>query len=182
MRPTQRLALVVALAARVAVARADSPSAIGSTVAAFTIAKSENKNQVQYAVRVDDRCVPAGGEPAFAYWLMLEQGPARTEALLPQEGEAYGIASQVVTERGRDGGEVRLFLRAVPSRAIVVDTSRAPGPGGQCRAVATTVIAGAPAHLFNVYARLKWPFGVDYLLLQGWSIDGRRLLKEKLQR
>jgi hypothetical protein len=71
-------------------------------------------------------------------------------------------------------------LRAVPSRAIAVETSRAPG--GACRAVATTVIAGAPAHLFNVYARLKWPFGVDYLLLQGWSIDGRRLLKEKLQR
>jgi hypothetical protein len=180
MRPTQRLALVVVVLARVALASADSRSATGSAVAAFTIAKSENKNQVQYAVRVDDHCVPAGGEPAFAYWLMLEQGPARTEALLPQEGEAYGIASQVVTERARDGGEVRLFLRAVPSRAIAVETSRAPG--GACRAVATTVIAGAPAHLFNVYARLKWPFGVDYLLLQGWSIDGRRLLKEKLQR
>lgn len=180
MTPTQRLALVVVVLARAGAASADSRSATGSAVAAFTIAKSENKNQVQYAVRVDDHCVPAGGEPAFAYWLMLEQGPARTEALLPQEGEAYGIASQVVTERARDGGEVRLFLRAVPSRAIVVDTSRAPG--GACRAVATTVIAGAPAHLFNVYARLKWPFGVDYLLLQGWSIDGRRLLKEKLQR
>jgi hypothetical protein len=180
MRPTQRLALVAVVLARVAVASADSRSATGSAVAAFTIAKSENKNQVQYAVRVDDHCVPASGEPAFAYWLMLEQGPTRTEALLPQEGEAYGIASQAVTERARDGGEVRLFLRAVPSRAIVVDTSRTPG--GACRAVATTVIAGAPAHLFNVYARLKWPFGVDYLLLQGWSIDGRRLLKEKLQR
>jgi hypothetical protein len=182
MRPTQRLALVVmVLLARAAVAWGDSRNATGPAVTVFTIAKSENKNQVQYAVRLDDHCAPAGGEPAFAYWLMIEQGPMRTEALLPREMEAYGIASQLVTGRTRDGGEVRLFLRAVPSRAIVIDTSRAPGPGGQCRAVATTVIAGAPAHLFNVYVHLKW-LGVDYLLLQGWSIDGRRLLKETLQR
>jgi hypothetical protein len=70
-------------------------------------------------------------------------------------------------------------LRALPSRPIVIETKR--GADGVCRALATVTIAGSPAHLFNVYAKLKELFGVDYLLLRGWSVDGTRVLKEKLK-
>jgi hypothetical protein len=68
----------------------------------------------------------------------------------------------------------------VPScsaRPLTIDTSR--GSEGKCRALATVSIAGAPAHLLDVYVHLKWD-GVDYLLLQGWSMDGSHVVREKI--
>jgi hypothetical protein len=179
MGPKRIATLAVLVVAHDGAASADSRSAALSVVSLFTIAKSENKNQVQYGVRVDADCVPAADNPIVAYWRMFEKGPARTEPLLSRELAAYGVESQVVVARNADGGSIRLVLRAVPSRPILVETSHAPG--GACRALATIPIAGAPAYLFNVYAHLRWPFGLDYLLLQGWSKDGTRLLKEKLE-
>lgn len=144
----------------------------------FTIAKSENRNQVQYAIHLDERCTPASAEPVFAYWRMLERGPGRTEPLLAVEAPAYGVQGQTVTSGGDEGGHVRVVLRAMAGRAIAVDAWRAQN--GECRASAVTTIAGAPARLFNVYAKLAWPFGVESILLQGWSIDGAGVVREKI--
>jgi hypothetical protein len=69
-------------------------------------------------------------------------------------------------------------LKALPDRPILVETSR--GSSGDCRVLGTVTVAGAPAHLFNVYARVKWLFGVDYLLLRAWSLDGSRVITEKI--
>jgi hypothetical protein len=160
-------------------AGADEASAARSLLL-FSISKSENKNQVQYAVRVDGGCQPLASAPVVAYWRMLEKGPAATEPLLEREIDAYGIAEQTITSRMADGASVRLVLRAVRSRPIVVEVYRTPT--GECQALSTTTIQGAPAHLYNVYVKLKWPFGVDYLLLQGWSVDGTQVVKEKLAR
>ncbi len=160
-------------------ARGDSPAARLREIPLFTIARSLNKNQVQYAVRVDDHCAPVPGAPVFAYWRMLEEGPDRVAPLLPREVDAYGLKSQGLSARGDDGGEVRLVLRAVPSRAIVVETRREAT--GACHAVATAEIAGSKGHLFNVYAKLTWLLGVDYLLLRGWSMDGTHVLQERLE-
>jgi len=157
-------------------ALADSSSAPRELML-FSISKSENKNQVQYAVRVDDRCQPLTAAPVFAYWRMLEKGPTITEPLIAQELDAYGIASQVATLTP-EGTAVRLVLRAVRGRPIAVDVSRTSS--GTCQATATLAISGTPSRLFDVYAKLKWPFGVEYLLLQGWSPDGTRVIKEKL--
>lgn len=142
----------------------------------FSISKSENKNQVQYAVQTNPNCAPASTAPVFAYWRMLEQGPNRVAPLLPREQEAYGIASQSVDTKGR----VRVVLRAVPSRPIVVETGRADD--GSCRALANMPIKGSPAYLFDVYLKLKWPAAVEYLLLRGWSHDRSHVLTEKLKR
>jgi hypothetical protein len=144
----------------------------------FVISKSENKNQVQYAIAVDDHCAPIAGAPILAYWRMLERGATRTEPLLAHELPAYGVDSQSVTARDADGGKVRLVLKAVPTRPVLVETFRSAS--GACEARSTVTIGGAPAHLFDVYAKLKWPVGVDYLLLRGWSMDGARVLSEKL--
>jgi Domain of unknown function (DUF4833) len=149
------------------------------TLDLFTIAKSENRNQVQYAVRVDGQCAPLDAAPIVTYWRMLERGPTQTEPLLPREQPAYGIGTQAVTTRRVDGGRVHLVLRATPSRPIDVDLWQ--DSDGACHASAVTTIAGAPARLFNVYAKLKWPFGVEYLLLQGWSMDSARVAREKMQ-
>jgi hypothetical protein len=150
-----------------------------STVPLFTIAKSQNKNLVAYAIRVDDHCVPDGNAPVFAYWRMLEDGPSRTAPLLPREQAPYGLASQVVTARAGNGGRARIVLRALPNRPIDIETQR--GADGACLAVPTATISGAPARLFNVYVRL-WLFGVRYILIRGWSMDGSHVVTEKLKR
>ena len=144
----------------------------------FTISKSENKNQVQYALRVDNQCSPAPTQPIYAYWRMNEWGPGRTAPLLDRELPAYGAKAQKVLEKESAAGRVWLALRAMPSRPILVETTLTPG--GACKVLSTTTVDGTPAHLYNVHVKLKWPFGVDYLLLQGWSLDGRRLVSEKI--
>lgn len=160
-------------------ANAAEPAARGTVVPLFSIAKSQNRNQVQYAIRVDARCVPTSNAPVFSYWRMLEQGAARTAPMLPREDAAYGLATQRVTAQNDASGTVLIALKAVPDRSIVVKTSL--GPRGTCQALSNMTIAGTPAHLFNVYVRLKSFFRVSYILLRGWSMDGKRVVSEKLK-
>jgi hypothetical protein len=136
----------------------------------FFIAKSENRNQVHYGIHLDEACSPVGSAPVFAYWRMLEHGPLATEPLLAHEIPAYGVRDQRVLARDQGGGRLAVSLRALPARTIVVH-SLAQGDG--CRADATTTISGGPAALTSVYAKLGWPFGVDYLMLSGRGPDGR---------
>jgi hypothetical protein len=178
MRTLALLVLLGAMLTPPALAAAPAPPPPRFTTALFSISKSENKNQVQYAIRLDDNCAPWDDTPVFAFWRMLEKDAQATEPLLPREEQAYGIASQTVVARGPSGGKVRLVLRALPNRPIEIQTVR---HDGACIALSTVPIGGAPAHLYNVHARLKWPFGVDYLLLSGWSMDGTRVLKEELK-
>jgi hypothetical protein len=177
LAPTGWGAALAALATLVAASAGADAAGTPRTLLLFSISKSENKNQVQYAIRVDDRCEPVTTAPVFAYWRMLEKGPTVTEPLLAHELDAYGIATQVTT-RASDRDGVRLVLRAVRARPIAIELSR--GESGECRALSTVAISGAPAHLYDVYAKLKWPFGVEYLLLEGWSLDGTRVVREKL--
>lgn len=136
----------------------------------FFVSKSENKNQVHYGVRLDAHCAPRGGAPVAAYWRMLERGPSDTDELLGHEAPAYGIAQQRVTARGDAGGTVRIALRALPGRAIDVTTLK--NADGKCSATATTAIHGAVAQLQHVHAQIKWPFGVDKLVVSGVANGG----------
>jgi Domain of unknown function (DUF4833) len=142
----------------------------------FFVAKSENRNQVHYGIALDDACAPVGDHPVFAYWRMLARGPSATEPLLWREVPAYGVAQQRATTVD-GGGRVTLTLSALPRRPIVVDT-HAGGDG--CVATATTEIGNAPARLSNVYVKLRWPFGVDYLLLTGRSSSDGRTVRERV--
>ena len=172
------LVTTCALAARGAHADAVrfAPADVASV---FVIAKSENKNQVAYAVLLDAQCAPRGSTPVLAYWQNREPGLPATEPLAAHEQGAYGIASQMVTARGASGGSVRVALRALPSRTITIETSR---QGDRCVASATLPIAGTPARLTSVYAQLKWPFGVEYLMLNGSAITGGQAVREKIAR
>jgi hypothetical protein len=163
-----------------AVVGAPAEATVSGEAELFAIARSQNKNLVQYAVHLDAACIPMPGAPVYAYWRMLERGPTSTAPLLPYEERAYGLASQQVVSPVTAGaaGAVRIVLRAVPSRPLLVETWRAGD--GTCRGLATVQIAGAPAHLTAVYVRLRSPISVDYLLLQGWSMDGTRRVEEKL--
>jgi hypothetical protein len=130
----------------------------------FFISKTENRNQVHYAVKVDDACRPVRPAPVRPYWLMLEKGPRVVEPLLGREQAAFGIERQEV-----DGATVRIALRAIPSRGIVIQTWRAPD--GACHSMAITSIAGVRARLFNLHLVLGM-FGVAHVLLTGWRDDG----------
>ena len=169
--------LLVVLTSVSAPARAETTAQGGISVPIFSIAKSENKNQVQYVVRLDNRCAPLGPAPVSAYWRMLEKGPTLTAPILSREVRAYGLASQAVLAIDGTGGKVQAVLKALPGRPLTIVTSR--GSDGACHALATASIAGAAAHLFNVYVHLRW-YGVDYLLLQGWSMDRSHIVREKL--
>ena len=165
--------LAVTLSLWPSVARSDAPA---RDPLLFSITKTENRNYVQFAVRVDARCVPEGAAPVHEWWRMLEHGPEATEPLLSQEQPAYGIASQQVTTVRDDGGEVRIALRALSDRSLVVETRRAPS--GACEAFARTSIGGADARLYNVHAVLAWPFGVSKLLISGWEMASGRVVRE----
>lgn len=142
----------------------------------FSISKTENRNYVQFAERLDPSCAPTGTAPVYAFWQMLERGPSAVEPLLPLEEPAYGIGSQSVLA-GSDGRSlVRVTLRALPRSPLFVESRR--GAGGACEASARTPISGVDARLFNVHAVLRWPFGIARLLVSGWSLADGRAVRE----
>jgi hypothetical protein len=148
-------------------------AASGDATAAplFSISKTENRNYVQFAERLDATCAPVGPAPVYAFWQMRERGPGVVESLLPHEQPAYGIASQSVVAASDGHGLVRVTLRALPRDPLLVESTRVPD--GSCQALARTSIGGVDARLFNVHAVLRWPFGVARLLVSGRSLaDG----------
>jgi hypothetical protein len=169
-------AIVAGLIASAAPVEA-APQSAAATL--FFVSKSENRNQVVYEVRVDESCRLLGDSPVFAIWRMLELGPTRTEPLLPLESPAYGIARQEIVERSGSGGAVRIALRALPDREILV---RSGEIDGKCVATATTHINDTRARLFNVHARLSWPFGIASLRMTGWAESDGHVVYETLRR
>src|SRR5580692_2699464 len=146
-------------------------SASQAVPSALVITKSSNKNQVRYAVQVDDTCAPDGPSPVYPYWQMLERGSGATEPLGDSELRAFGVERQSV-----DRGVVHVVLRGMPARAIDIRTWRAPD--GTCASSASMTIAGVAARVANVYVRQKL-FGVDYVLLTGWT-SGGGVVRERL--
>ncbi|MGA7120151.1 MAG: DUF4833 domain-containing protein [Polyangiaceae bacterium] len=142
----------------------------------FFIAKSENRNQVHYGIRLDAACRPAGDTPVFAYWRMLERGPLATEPLLALEQGAYGVSAQRVAARNASGGTVLVTLNALPKRPVFIESIAV---GATCTATARATINGVFATLTSVFVQLRWPFGVDSLLISGRASDGR-LIRERI--
>jgi hypothetical protein len=166
--------LLLGLALLAAPAHADD--ARQEIPSAFFIAKSENKNQVHFAVAVDSKCAPLGDAPVRPYWLMLEKGPAVTEPLLAREQGPYGLASQQVLTRTADGGSVRVTLKAVPARPVTIETMRESD--GTCSYHTHMTIASKAGRLQYVYVKLAF-VSIDYLLLVGKDDEGGEL-KERI--
>jgi Domain of unknown function (DUF4833) len=137
----------------------------------FLVTKSENRNRVLYVLRLDEKCAPVGEAPVRAYWQMLEKGVSVTEPLLSREDRAYGLRQTLRSD------VVRLSLNALPDREITVITWRA---AGACMAAAWTTLRGERARLVEVHAVLSWPFGIDHVVVQGQTREGR-LVEETVQ-
>jgi len=139
----------------------------------FHIEKSENKNQVHYAVRVDGRCRPLRDAPVYGYWRDLEKGPRVVAPLLRREQSAYGIARQHVKPGAEGGGEVQLRLRAFPDRPMLIQVFGEPG---QCRARAITLIRKQAAVLRSIYVEIAFLFSVEHVVVRGTRVaDGVRV-------
>jgi hypothetical protein len=141
-----------------------SAAQVSELSSALVIVKSSNRNQVNYAVQVDEACAPAGLAPVRPYWRMLERGPNAIEPLSEREQRVLGVAHQDVA-----GHLVHVTLRGMPDRAIAIETER--GADGECSSSAQTTIAGVPARLGGVYVKQQF-FGIAYVLLSGWAEDG----------
>ncbi len=101
--------------------------------------------------------------------------------LQSREVSAYGLARPGGPgERRRAAVACVAVLMSVAAAApSIIVTSRGPD-GVPSRWPVPTSIAGAQAPpLQRVRSSPKWD-GVDYLLLQGWSIDGTRVVREKI--
>ena len=182
MRPpplVSSLLILMSVALVAPIARPAAPEPVVSGVrSVFFIAKSENRNEVHYGVALDSACVPTGLTPVFAYWRMRERGPLATEPLLSREVPAYGVAGPQRVERGERGGRVVFRLNALPRRPIAIDAI--PDAQG-CTAVARAMIGGTTAALTSVFVQLRWPFGVDHIVLSGRASTDGRAVRERLE-
>jgi hypothetical protein len=153
-------------------------TAAGSPVhSVFFISKSENRNQVHYAVRVDAHCQPVGQRPVYGYWRDFEDGPRATSPLLDREQSAYGLTAPRWVRTEPTGGQIRIGLRGFPDRPLTIETFRT---SEGCRARAHTTIARSPAVLRSIYVELGFLFSIDYVLIRGYSAQDGRPLQEKV--
>ena len=132
---------------------------------AFFIDKSQNRNRVDYGVRLDASCLPVGDEPVFAYWREFEKTPLRLSGLMPAERGVYGVGKQRIARRDETGAEVVVKLKKL-DREVVITTRRQDD--GHCAAVARTLIAGVTsAQLASAHVQLKSPLIIAYVEIRG---------------
>jgi hypothetical protein len=144
----------------------------------FHIEKSENKNQVHYAVRVDEACRPIGQHPVYGYWRELERGPSVVSELLERERPAYGLAEPRRIERHASGGQVQLSLRALPARPVLIELFQL---AASCGARAIVAIKKQPAMLTSVYVDVGLLFSVNHVIVRGLRLADGEPIEEKLQ-
>ena len=66
----------------------------------FVIQRNKNTNEVQYELRVNDRCQIGTAYPVAAVWRLREISPEQTEALSDLEQMIYGATNQLITAHG----------------------------------------------------------------------------------
>jgi hypothetical protein len=144
----------------------------------FHIEKSENRNQVHYAVRVDAACHPQGAKPVVGYWRNLEEGPRAVSALLEHEQVAYGLTEPRYVRSTPEGGQIRISLRGFPARPLNIYTFR---QGVACAARAVTTIQNQAAALTSIYVKIGFLFSVDYAILRGLRLVDGAAVQEKMR-
>jgi hypothetical protein len=132
----------------------------------FFINKSDDKNRVDYGIRLDAACNPAGEDAMFQYWREFENSPpVRTHGLNMMERVAYGISDQRVVRRSGVRDEWLIRLKQLP-RPITITTAKDPA-SGKCSATAHTTILGQESTLSSVYVKLGGVMSVDYIDIHG---------------
>lgn len=183
MRVCLRLAIAaVALTTMSQSALANEPRFSANDIETlFFISKSDDRNRVDYGMRLDRKCAPYGEEPVFPYWRLFEPPlPVRTKPMEAMAKLAYGISTQHVVRRTASGGETTIKLRQV-KRAIVITTSL--GANGRCTALVRTKIANVQnVQLVSIFVKLSGPLSVSYIDIKGKKPATAMPIEERLRR
>ncbi len=137
----------------------------------FHIAKSENRNEVHFAARLDAQCALREDDGVEAYWRDREISESATADLLFIERPAYDL-----DDLDRVGPyRARFVLRALPQRKFELEVSRKED--GRCSARAITTVGGEPARIRRVYVQLSG-WSIDYLIIQANRLRDGALIEE----
>jgi Domain of unknown function (DUF4833) len=157
------------------------PVAFGPTdvPTVFYIAKSNNRDRVDYGTRLDEGCHPASTDATFPYWRDLERSPASVHTMSMFARMAYGFSAQHI-EHQADGAIVQRLVLKQMSRPIWVTTAKTED--GHCKAIAWTKIAGVDrAELVSIYVKLAGPLSVEYVDVKGRNRATGELLAERIK-
>jgi hypothetical protein len=144
----------------------------------FAIDKSDDRNRVEYGIRLDPDCVPRASEPVYAYWRQVERGPEVTDDLNFGDRTVYGIKDQHVSAQPGDGTRVVIRLRATSKRSIGIYVRKG---NGTCLADSMTFIAGVAARLRLIHVELAGPFSVSWIELRGERTDNGQPIVERVK-
>lgn len=146
----------------------------------FFISKSDDRNRVDYGMRLDSNCAPYGEEPVFPYWREFEPPPpVRSKPLGAFAKMGYGIATQRVLKRSATGGETTIRLKQV-KRTLFITTRRAAD--GHCTALVRTKIANIQdAQLSSIFVKLAGALTVSYIDIKGINRATSKPIEERLK-
>jgi hypothetical protein len=178
------LAFAVAFAATIApsVAQAEEIRFAQNDVpTVFFINKSDDHNRVDYAMRLNQDCLPTSQDAVFQYWREFENSPpVRTHGLNMMERIAYGISEQHIIKNEGKRDEYTIRLKQLP-RPITIITEKSPD--GKCSAYAKTAINGTEAKLGNVYVKLGGLLNsVEYIEIHGKSLMTNQAVMERMKK
>lgn len=144
----------------------------------FYIAKSNNRDRVDYGIRLDSSCHPTNSDATFPYWRDLEKEPVSVHTMGMFAKMAYGFAAQKV-EHQADGAVVQKLVLKQVNRPIWVTTAK--GDDGRCKAVAWTKINGVErAELISIYVKLAGALSVDYVDIKGRNRATGEIITERI--
>jgi hypothetical protein len=144
----------------------------------FFIAKSDDRNRVDYGMRLDADCSPVGQDAVFPYWREFEHSPpVRTKPMGSFSKIGYGISSQRTLRVTKTGSEHAIRLRQVDQPVFITTTK---GADGHCSALVRTKIADVEyAELRSIYVKLSSPLSVAYIDIRGQNLATRQPVEER---
>ncbi len=115
----------------------------------FHIKRSRNKNEVHYAIRLDKECKPISKEPAFVYWLNLEDRHGQTYPIKWHERPGFAIEDQRIIKPDL----VQMTLKALPEKNINIEISKNSKKNAKrkCKAIPRLIIKGKKTIFKEVY-------------------------------
>ena len=174
MRPTLILAAALMLPASPALARVTFGDHDVRTI--FYISKSDDRNRVDYGIRLTEQCLPDGDEPVYAYWHRFEPRQARFGALRGLDRRAYGIRTQSVSSQASNGSWIEMRIRGFSRERILILVQR--GSDGTCHARAQVQIDARDAFLDHIFIQLAGPMRIEHVVLEGRDVQTGSPLRE----
>ena len=145
----------------------------------FYIAKSNDKDHVDYGMRLDQHCSPVGNNAVFPYWRELAHPPpVRSHPITFLQHQAYGFSQQRTLKKSASGGQYMIVLKQV-KRPIVIVTKQ--DENGHCTATPYTTVKGVKnAHLDYIFVKVAGLMSADWVDVHGTHPKTGAKLVERL--